>query len=87
MFDRPFFLILNLAVGGYRPGDPGGSTVFPRQLVVDQVAVTTGDTATGVAIRGPAGKCVDVAGNNSADGTRLQIWTCAGGANQKWTVG
>ncbi|MEV4377268.1 RICIN domain-containing protein [Streptosporangium sp. NPDC049644] len=29
---------------------------------------------------------VDVTGNTSADGTRLQLWDCAGGANQKWTI-
>ncbi|OIK04175.1 hydrolase [Streptomyces monashensis] len=39
--DKPFFLILNLAVGGYWPGDPDGSTRFPQQLVVDSVSVTT----------------------------------------------
>ncbi|GAA2253868.1 hydrolase [Streptomyces ruber] len=41
VFDKPFFLILNLAVGGYWPGDPDGSTAFPQQLVVDEVTVTT----------------------------------------------
>ncbi|MEU4144922.1 glycoside hydrolase family 16 protein [Streptomyces parvulus] len=41
VFDKPFFLILNLAVGGYWPGDPDGSTTFPQQLVVDEVKVTT----------------------------------------------
>jgi hypothetical protein len=29
---------------------------------------------------------MDATGNSSANGTRLQIWTCAGTANQKWTV-
>jgi hypothetical protein len=172
VFNKPFFLILNLAVGGYWPGDPNSSTVFPQQLVVDEVKVTTSDGSGGGApIRGLAGKCVDVAGrvpptarpfssttatapppssgpwpptarsgrwasawtsratarrtvrpcssgtagagpinagwsarpndivnpqankcldvtgNSSANGTRLQIWTCSGGANQKWTVG
>ncbi|MFG2587809.1 family 16 glycosylhydrolase [Streptomyces sp. NPDC048438] len=43
VFDKPFFLILNLAVGGYWPGDPDGSTSFPQQLVVDYVRVTTAD--------------------------------------------
>src|SRR6478735_7230969 len=43
VFDKPFFLILNLAVGGYWPGDPDGSTAFPQQLVVDYVRVTTSD--------------------------------------------
>ncbi|GAA3309225.1 hypothetical protein GCM10020295_73310 [Streptomyces cinereospinus] len=69
VFNKPFFLILNLAVGGYWPGDPDGSTVFPQQLVVDHVSVTTSDTGTGGAIRGLAGKCVDVAGANAANGT------------------
>lgn len=29
VFDHPFYLIMNLAVGGYWPGDPDGSTTFP----------------------------------------------------------
>ena len=40
VFDKPFFLILNLAVGGDWPGDPDESTEFPQQLVVDYVRVT-----------------------------------------------
>ncbi|QWF76759.1 Beta-glucanase [Amycolatopsis sp. CA-230715] len=40
VFDHPFFLILNLAVGGYWPGDPNGSTQFPQQLVIDYVHVS-----------------------------------------------
>jgi beta-glucanase (GH16 family) len=40
VFDKPFFMILNLAVGGYWPGDPDGSTPFPNTLVVDYVRVT-----------------------------------------------
>ncbi|MEU2723924.1 glycoside hydrolase family 16 protein [Streptomyces smyrnaeus] len=43
VFDKPFFLILNLAVGGYWPGDPDGSTNFPQRMTVDYVRVTTGD--------------------------------------------
>ncbi|WP_406431789.1 family 16 glycosylhydrolase [Streptomyces sp. NBC_00631] len=86
-FNKPFFLILNLAVGGYWPGDPDGSTAFPAQLVVDSVSVTTGGSATGVAIRGLAGKCVDVAGANSANGTPVQLYDCNGTAAQQWTVG
>ncbi|MFI9834169.1 ricin-type beta-trefoil lectin domain protein [Streptomyces sp. NPDC051913] len=87
VFNKPFFLILNLAVGGYWPGDPDGSTAFPQQLVVDHVSVTTGDTATGGAIRGLAGKCVDVAGANPANGTPVQLYDCNGTAAQQWTVG
>ena len=31
-----------------------------------------------------SGRCLDV--NGTADGARAQIWSCHGGANQKWTV-
>ncbi|WP_353946941.1 family 16 glycosylhydrolase [Streptomyces sp. HUAS MG91] len=88
-FNKPFFLILNLAVGGYWPGDPNSSTAFPAQLVVDSVSVTTSDTPapTGGAIRGLAGKCVDVAAANPANGTPVQLYDCNGTAAQQWTVG
>lgn len=87
VFNKPFFLILNLAVGGYWPGDPDGSTPLPAQLVVDSVSVTTSDSATGVPIRGLAGKCVDVAGADPANGTPVQLYDCNGTAAQSWTVG
>ncbi len=38
-------------------------------------------------ITGIAGKCVDVAGANSANGTAVQLWTCNGTNAQQWTVG
>ena len=39
VFDQPFFLLLNLAVGGTWPGEPNAQTVFPATLLVDEVAV------------------------------------------------
>jgi beta-glucanase (GH16 family) len=39
VFDHPFFMILNLAVGGYWPGDPDATTIFPQKLYVDYVRV------------------------------------------------
>ncbi|AQZ69900.1 glycosyl hydrolase [[Actinomadura] parvosata subsp. kistnae] len=36
-------------------------------------------------ITGLAGKCVDVAGGSSADGTAVQLHTCNGTAAQQWT--
>jgi beta-glucanase (GH16 family) len=39
VFDKPFFLILNLAVGGDWPGNPDSSTVFPQSMLVDYVRV------------------------------------------------
>ena len=38
-FDQPFYLIMNLSVGGELPGKPDGTTVFPASLVVDYVRV------------------------------------------------
>jgi beta-glucanase (GH16 family) len=88
VFDHPFFIILNLAVGGDFPGNPDGTTVFPQQLVVDYVRVTdTGGGGGGGAITGLGGKCVDVAGANTANGTPVQLWDCNGTNAQQWTVG
>jgi beta-glucanase (GH16 family) len=39
VFDHPFFILLNLAVGGGWPGSPDNATVFPQQLLVDYVRV------------------------------------------------
>ncbi len=39
VFDHPFFLILNLAVGGDWPGAPDETTKFPGQMLVDYVRV------------------------------------------------
>ncbi len=39
VFDHPFYLLLNLAIGGDWPGNPDRSTVFPQELRVDYVRV------------------------------------------------
>ncbi len=38
-FDRPFYLVMNIAVGGNFPGSPDGSTPFPADLMLDYVRV------------------------------------------------
>ena len=38
-FDQPFFVIMNLAVGGTFPGSPNSSTPFPGDMQVDYVRV------------------------------------------------
>jgi beta-glucanase (GH16 family) len=40
VFDHPFFMLVNLAVGGSWPGNPDESTKFPQELVVDWVRVS-----------------------------------------------
>jgi beta-glucanase (GH16 family) len=39
VFDHPFFLILNVAVGGDWPGSPDEWTKFPQRMLVDYVRV------------------------------------------------
>lgn len=46
VFERPFFVLLNLAVGGHWPGNPDGTTVLPQSMLVDWVRVyRRGDAA------------------------------------------
>ncbi|MFE9134564.1 ThuA domain-containing protein [Streptomyces sp. NPDC007355] len=37
-------------------------------------------------VKGVGGKCLDVDNAQTADGTKIQLWTCNGSAAQKWTV-
>jgi beta-glucanase (GH16 family) len=39
VWNQPFFVLLNFAVGGNWPGSPNGSTLWPQQMVVDYVRV------------------------------------------------
>jgi beta-glucanase (GH16 family) len=39
VFDHSFYIILNVAVGGYWPGAPDSTTVFPQAMRVDYVRV------------------------------------------------
>ncbi|MER7488974.1 endo-1,4-beta-xylanase [Streptomyces sp. NPDC126497] len=50
----------------------GGSTTPPGD----------GNTLKGVA----SGRCVDVPGSSTTDGTQVQLWDCHNGTNQQWTL-
>lgn len=39
VFDKPFYMLINLAVGGSFVGSPNSETVFPQTLIVDYVRV------------------------------------------------
>jgi beta-glucanase (GH16 family) len=64
VFDHPFFIILNLAVGGGWPGYPDESTVFPQYLRVDYVRVYQNLELAGEA---PAGAAAMHIGSISVD--------------------
>lgn len=93
-----FFPIFNVAIGGGFPdafgGGPNASTVSGRPMLIDWIQISTrggggtGPTpgATGPIRSAAAGKCLDVAGGNSASGTAVQLWECNGTAAQSWTA-
>ncbi|WP_433792621.1 family 16 glycosylhydrolase [Actinoplanes sp. CA-252034] len=93
VFDHPFFLILNVAVGGNWPGSPDASTSFPQTMLVDWVRVsawndsTTPPPAGGNALKSNFnGKCIDIPGGTATDGARLQMYDCNGTGAQQWTA-
>jgi beta-glucanase (GH16 family) len=89
-FHRPFFLLLNLAVGGNWPGSPDSATAFPARLYVDYVRVyqpSTGGISptTWYTVQNlNSALCADQTSGSTANGTRVQQWFCQGGLNQQW---
>lgn len=78
VFDHPFFLLINLAVGGEWPGPPDDTTVFPQFLKVDYVRVyqrpdmmETTPTERGVMHLGD----IVVSAEENADGTWQAVAT------------
>ncbi|MCE6997221.1 glycosyl hydrolase family 18 protein [Saccharothrix sp. S26] len=65
--------------------DTSGSTSLVSAIYDTIMGGTTPPGRTGP-ITGIAGKCVDVAGASSANGTAIQLWTCNGTTAQSWTV-
>jgi hypothetical protein len=66
-----------LAVGG------AAAVVIAATVVLApgaQAAITASTLVNPV-----SGRCLDVTGNSSNDGAQVEIWTCNGGSNQKWT--
>ena len=53
IFQRSFFLLLNVAVGGNWPGYPDGSTVFPATMQVDYVRIYQSEATPGFQIAAP----------------------------------
>ena len=50
VFDHPFFIILNVAVGGGWPGNPDSTTVFPQKMLIDYVRVYQRATPSNVPV-------------------------------------
>jgi len=78
-FDQPFYLIMNLAVGGNFPGSPNGSTVFPGDMQVDYVRVYVWAPTPQLTII-PSGANVVLTWPTNATGFNLQSTTNLGSA-------
>jgi hypothetical protein len=92
VFDHPFFMIMNVAVGGAWPGDPTAATVMPQTMMIDYVRVyayttspTTPPAGGAVQVRNAQGRCLDVPGGVATENVQLQIFDCNGSAAQRWT--
>ncbi len=90
-FQQPFFLLLNLAVGGNWPGSPDPSTPFPAQMLVDYVRVY--QASSGIVNGGiytiaskASGKVMDVVDVSTQSGAKIQQWTNYVANNQKFKV-
>ncbi|MEU7281037.1 lectin [Streptomyces sp. NPDC045431] len=71
-------------IGLQNHGD--GDQVSFRNVRIKPTATTPPPTTRTGEVKGVNGKCLDVAGGSSADGTQVQVWTCTGSTAQKWTV-
>ncbi|WP_199551402.1 ThuA domain-containing protein [Streptomyces sp. N35] len=62
-----------------------GDDVAFRNIRIKQTGTPDPTPRTG-AVKGVNGKCLDVRGGASADGTQIQIYTCNTSAAQQWTA-
>ncbi|MDF9842555.1 beta-glucanase (GH16 family) [Paenibacillus sp. PastF-1] len=92
-FQKPFFLLLNLAVGGNWPGSPNASTAFPAQMLVDYVRVYQAASSASIVSGGvytfaskASGKVMDVVDVSTAAGAKIHQWTNYTAANQQFRV-
>jgi hypothetical protein len=73
--------------GAVTNGYPSDATENAVQAELTTAGYAATSAPTGPIVAGDNGaKCVDDAGSSSANGTKVQMWDCTGGANQQWTV-
>ncbi|WP_243740979.1 non-reducing end alpha-L-arabinofuranosidase family hydrolase [Streptomyces sp. 8K308] len=68
------------------PPDTPYSQIPYRLALATQTNSDCGGTGSGQVIGTGSGKCLDVPGQSTADGTQTQLWDCWGASNQQWTL-
>ncbi len=77
VFDHPFYIILNVAVGGNWPGPPDAATEFPQTMLVDYVRIQAAGYSTCCNLPGDANGDDGV---NVGDAVHLINYVFNGGA-------
>ncbi len=73
--------------GAVTSGYPSDATENAVQAELNTAGYAQTSAPTGPITAGDdSAKCVDDNALSSADGTKIQMWDCNGGANQQWTV-
>lgn len=85
VFNHPFFMLLNLAVGGSWPGYPDNTTAFPQVMLVDYVRVYQPKIAS-TSAASFTGSTVAVESISSVFGNNLAATTQSGETNPLPTV-
>ena len=98
-FGAPFFILLNLAVGGNWPGGAVDQNAFPARMYVDYVRVyqdggtvtppptTNGGQSYFMLVNRATGKCADLIGGNTSNGALINQWSYDyNGPNQRWAL-
>ncbi|MDI6100402.1 ricin-type beta-trefoil lectin domain protein [Actinoplanes sp. NEAU-A12] len=74
------------------PSSPGDYRLFVLDAQGNRSAESTsivrrqgGGQRNGQIVGGQSGRCVDVPGAATANGTQVQLWDCAGSVQQRWT--
>ncbi|GAA0592747.1 endo-1,4-beta-xylanase [Streptomyces crystallinus] len=66
-------------------GNGGKKPAYTAVLDALNSGSTTPPTDAGQVKGVASGRCLDVPGASTADGTQLQLWDCHNGTNQRWT--
>lgn len=69
--------------GGY---DKMAAKWYSALLSVPGSIGTGGSSSSSALVSAASGRCLDVPGGSTANGTQLAIWDCHGGTNQRWTL-